>query len=239
MILYDSTDAEIYLAMKEELPKVAYYVSKEEKNAFKCFRDAKKFPALYHKMYTVPSSMNKYLVWYYAMTFDEYKSATYYYGNALIINDHKHPDKWKAVACRRQRLPDKKPVESLQIYTGHFFSRYRERVLLDGFPKVNDVVTTFFGRNVAFQYRLEFEKLNINYEKYHFKNGAAWRIDDGVTLGEEEWITVNGKDVHVVKHNTFLSQSILKDGQKDYVPSRKETRQTIMSTVLDRSDLYI
>ena len=236
MILADSDYPTIYKGIKSELDKVAFAVKKEEGKAKKIFYNSATFPCCHNTTYTVPSSQNKYLIWYYCHNPKEAQFCTYYYGFSLLLTDS--DGKQFAVLCRPYKNKERKREESIQVFSGHFFSRYRERMKLGNKMSTYDLMTFFFGRNVPYMGKLDWKELTVKPE--HYKDSpSAWRIDDGVTFAAEYQLTLdNGKSLHVTKHNTFLSESVLKNEQKPHVPSNFIMRESIMRE-FDLSDTYL
>ena len=113
--------------------------------------------------------------------------------------------------------------DCLQVYDGHFFSRFRERMKLSSTLSTNEVIATFFGRNGGYFTKLNYEDIVL--KKNRHKGNSAWGVDDGVILSEEH----NMGRFWVFIHNTFLSWPDLKPSQADATPSVFEMHGRCMS----------
>lgn len=218
MILADSPPEVVFKTLEDEKPKILYALEKYERRAYKDFLQTKRFPFVWCDTYTVPSSHNTYLIWYYA---DNKKTAAVrtYNGTALMLDDSKGN---KLFYLRRtfsevdddaRRIPETKYV--LHMYTGHFFSRYRDRFDVKSVYKGNEIPALFFGRNVLCEAKLYEDMVVKRADKY--KDCAVYQVRDGITFGSETTFNVGSREVLSIVFKTFVSFDMLKEQQKDHV----------------------
>lgn len=215
MILPKTPYKDIFLAMDREEEKVGFAVRKEEKIAIKKFYKDRPYESLHYKIYEIPSSRNKYLLWFY-IPYGHADGSIYYFGNALIIDES---DGGRTYICLRTYQAVygnyNYKVDSLQIYTGHFFSRYRERNHMPASIPTIELVIRFFGRNQDFMTCLDHKKI---IKKEHNDDASCWQMMEGVSLGNNKIVQINDKKrITVVRHNTFLSQNDLKQSQLEAI----------------------
>lgn len=225
MILYDSNYADIYRQMAAERDKVEYWRQKNSKKILKMFKRSPTVPVYYHEIRTMPDTHNKYLFWYYAMNRNETENETCYAGAVLLLDDNKG----KRVAIVLKTMSEVNnpdfDVDSLQIYSGHFFSRYKERYDYLESKDPIECMVQFFGRNGGYMAEVDYNEFVL--EKNRKPNGSAWGMDDGVTLASKEWIDVGYKKIFLAKHHTFLSRKELKPDQLKVLPSQYAMRSML------------
>lgn len=230
MILSTDNYRRIYDQLMDEREKVRYYLRKNTKKMDRLLRDAESVPVWYCETITMPRTNNTYLLYYYAATIGEVMTGSCWSGAPLIMND----ENGHRVAIMLRGMAEKNPITnsetkymSLQVYSGHFFSRYRERMGLSDKLSTNEVITAYFGRNEGYFAELDYEKIVL--EKNRHKGNSAFGIDDGVTLAE---VTRLDGGLVVFKHNTFLSRRELKDSQYDATPSKDTMRMMSLAREL-------
>lgn len=229
MIIFDGDYSRLLHQMMEEVDRVNYYRVKCQNGIVRKFRQTKVFPVWYSEVITLPRSNNTYLVYYYAKNANENDFRfNHFHGALLMLNDekgHRMVVTYRDMTIRKETakgLVDS-DVNVLQVYSGHFFSRYRERMGLSTELTANDLITTFFGRNGHYFTMLDYDRIVL--EKNRSKGNCAWAVEDGVILSEKLEID----DFYVLKHKTFLSNSELKPGQKEATPSISWMRSRITS----------
>lgn len=217
MIIFDGDYERIFHQMVGEEKKVDYYLNKCSNGIVKRYRQTRTFPVWYSEAVTIPSSQNTYMFYYYAKNADELDRFNHFYGALLLLNENN--GKRMVITLRSMTLRELvkggyRDIDSMgmQVYSGHFFSRYRERMNLPSDLSANDVILTFFGRNGHYFSQLDYDKIVL--EKNRHKGNSAFGIEDGIILSEEK----DYGSFHLFKHNTFLSYSTLKQSQKDATP---------------------
>lgn len=113
---------------------------------------------------------------------------------------------------------------SVLVYTDHFFSRYRERILGDGEMRSLDVIKTFFERNTDMVLSFDVQKFSRAYAKYESDAvpPVAARVADGNCFGE-----FLNPDVLLLR--TILSDDMLHPGQDSAFESLEQERKVFSS----------
>lgn len=212
MIVYDEDFRTLYMQMWAERERVDYYLKKCQKRALR-YLAVHKAPCQYTETITFPDTKNTYLLYYHCSTEAERRSGSCFWGNMLLLNGrdgHRIVVRLMTVAERSGKIQGTR--DTLQVFTGHFFSRYRERFSGAGGPQSAEFIASFAGRNMGYMYQLDYEKMVL--PENRTENGCVWGIDDGFSFGENFWLDMGtyGK-VLVVKHKTFLAERDLKDDQ--------------------------
>lgn len=236
MILSTDNYQRIYEQMLDERERVRYHLQKNAKKMDKLLRSARTVPVWYCETLTMPKTSNTYLLYYYALNRGEVVSGSYWKGAPLLVNDengHRVAIMFRKMKECRVGTNKEVPYESLQVYSGHFFSRYRERMNFPSNMTTNEVVTSFFGRNEGYFAKLDYDQFVL--EQNRHKGNRAFGVDDGVTLAEE---TILDSGVRVFKHKTFLSRRELKSSQERATPSQDEMRMMGLALELQKVNNY-
>ena len=232
MILSTDNYQRIYDQLRDEREAVRYYLQKNEKHIEKRMCSARSVPVWYCGTITMPKTSNTYLLYYYAANWNEVKSGSYWRGAPLLINDengHRVAIMLRAMSERDTATKTEMAYDTLQVYSGHFFSRYRERMSLPDSLTTNDVIAFYFGRNEGYFAELHYDQIVLEQNRY--KGNKAYGIDDGVTLAE---VSVLDSGVRVFQHKTFLSRNELKGNQVAATPSQDKLRTAMMAWELQR-----
>ena len=124
MILPNTPHELVLQVMRNEAHKVEFFIKKEGSKLLSALERTPYtlFPFLSYKIYTVPSSRNKYLVWFEVMDYRELKNGTFISGSCLIVNEEKG-----GITAYVQKISYDSEIKQhtsvLNIYTGHFFNR--------------------------------------------------------------------------------------------------------------------
>lgn len=219
MILSYTPYGLVLKTMQGEAEKVDFFMRRTAAKAKKSFERRQLFsdgfPFYYHETYTVPGSRNTYLVFYEALDRNDIRSGGFYCGSCLLVNDDNGKQSVYQLTRARSRTATTDEIATfINIYTGHFFSRYRERHLWGSEISTHELIVRYLCRNKFFMAGLEFEKLNLNANKY--PNGSASQVFDGVVFITEKDLSGEiGHPAMAVRFNTFLGKHILQESQQD------------------------
>lgn len=230
MILSTDNYQRIYSQLRDEREAVRYHLRKNEKYMEKRMRSARTVPVWCCDTITMPKTGNTYLLYYYAATWGEVSTGSCWSGAPLLVNDEngrRVAFMYRYMSERDTETKAEIAYDTLQVYSGHFFSRYRERMGLPDRLSTNDVIATFFGRNEGYFAELDYDEFIL--EKNRHKGNRVYGVDDGVTLAE---VTKLDSGVMVFKHNTFLSRNELKGNQVGATPSREHLRAASLAREL-------
>lgn len=209
MILENTPYWEVMRTIKDEMEKVSYFVNKTNRLGFSAvFNDGAN---VYYKTYTHPQSKNTYMYWggriVTPVRFTNLHGDNYRSGFCLLVNTS---DGGRMVYCTGKMNDEGKKVDSLLLYTSHFFKRYRERAGLPDNMPTNELICNYFNRNTEYM-PLDYKQVSRRDDA----DGTALQNYDGVTLGRVMRIEDDGYEFIMVKNNTFLPQSMLKPNQTD------------------------
>lgn len=212
--------------MHDEIEKVQFYLQKNIKKVIERKQGKYLEPCTFYDTITLKDSHNTYLLYWYipnikAFYYDDCKSRdkNLLSGSMLLTKDKN--GQTMGVVYKKYKAQKEDTIlwlEGMNVFTPHFFSRYRERMNLTNLS-VMDLIATFSARNLNYFCQLDYNQIVL--EKDRLENGDATAVKDGIMLGEGETKTLNGKDVLVVKSRTFLSINELKEDQASKNPSRK------------------
>lgn len=213
MILTKTPYDIILKEIQNESEKVWYHERKGRTEAGKAFLKNPVLPFIHYKTYTVPKSKNTYLIWYYADTFNQAFYERFVGGWCLLLNEDNGKRMIYSLAVTPVERFSNVTRDTLISFTGHFFSRYRERMNFPDSVSPIELIVRYIARNGEVMTKLEFEQINTNTEQY--PDGVAYQVRDGIILGtKKEYKDRNGNPFAVIKHNTFLDNGILKSNQK-------------------------
>ena len=222
MLLPSMTNKEMYDHLGEDREKVKireeYFLPK----AIKELKIAKRFPACKWYEYTVPESKNKYIIFYYAESRIAINRPNV--GNFCLVYDNRnrYVIKWGARTYSRTKDGPLMFIREIQVYTPHFFERYRDRGLKDSSLCINDVVCAYLSRNKEAVPIEMNEKINRHLEKYGAGAKYGYRVRDGFCFAfSNVQITKSkdgdtNKDKHealYVVYKTFMNESNMKENQ--------------------------
>ena len=223
MLLPTMTYKEMYDHLGEDLKKVKiredYFLPK----AIKEFKKERRFPACKWYEYTVPESKNKYIIFYYAEHWKVIDNPNV--GSFCIVYDDKNNRyviKWGARLYKQTKDSKLDIIREIQVYTPHFFSRYKERGLKDTSIGINEVVGMYLSRNRDDVPIMMNEAINKRLEKYGPGAKYGYRVRDGFCFAMSDVQISKSKDddpnkdkheaLYVV-YKTFMNESNMKENQ--------------------------
>lgn len=206
MILFDTPNEDILRVMLGEWEKVVHFVDKTHGKAVKHFRSLR--PPyennLFIQRYTIPASNNTYTVvsklgtddcldvWFYLKTDGAYGMRKFI---TLKRNER-----------GKDNLPFT-PAWTLDIFTGHFLSRYRERTGA-GSRTADELFVQFLERNARRGLGIPAHLVNPAIDKNDDRQYAVIS-DEGLSFVEYEEIVLNGIKVAVNENKTFVAKDNL------------------------------
>ena len=223
MLLPTMTYKEMYDHLGEDLKKVKiredYFLPK----AIKEFKKERRFPACKWYEYTVPESKNKYIIFYYAEHWKVIDNPKV--GSFCIVYDDKNNRyviKWGARLYKQTKDSKLDIIREIQVYTSHFFSRYKERGLKDKSIGINEVVGMYLSRNRECVPITMTKEINRRLEKYGSGAKYGYRVRDGfcfassnvqVSRNVDSDISKDKHEALYVVYKTFMNESDMKDNQ--------------------------
>ena len=222
MLLSSMTYKEMYDHLASDLKKVQireqYFLPK----AIREFKKQRKFPAWMWYEYIVPTTRNKYIIYFYAESraFIEKPIVDNF---SIVFDDknNKYVIQWVAGAYKHTENSPLSLVRQIHVYTSHFFERYNERILNNKYINANDIVCIYLSRN-RFEQMTPIKmnnRINKHLEKLGNTATYGYRVRDGFcfTRSLVECVTNNNDDEKVeaicVMYATFMNESDMKESQ--------------------------
>ena len=217
MILHDTPYAQMHDVMAAEEGKVFFSMTKFQQRFDKAvMRSSDPLPIIMTDNYTVPASKNRYLIFGVATKNGKMIQCDYEFVLPVNGPDGK-PFYLKNWDHKENDVPIEKGARNVLgmfIFTGHFFSRYRERAKIDQKYSTNEVIATFCKRNIECMKMLDVDKMVKKKDKY--KDTVCFQSRDGIILGTQTWTTCKDGPLSVIIAKTFLSEAQLHDTQKKH-----------------------
>ena len=190
----------------------------------KQFKKERKFPAWKWAEYTHQQSHNRYQICFYAPTLAHADNPDVKY-LAFLEEDHQRiVVQWGCWMYRKHGSIDAIATRYIGYFSGHFFSRYRERIWKNVDMSFNELLCRYFSRNIA-TIPLELnEDIQRNYKEYGELAKYAFQVPDGTCFirhwNEGDEATVGEKDsnfISVVLYYTFVNGGMMTDAQNEAI----------------------
>ena len=218
------SNREICDALFADLPKLKIRANALIPKMAKQFKKERRFPAWKWTEYTHQGSHNRYLVSFYAPTpaHAEHPDINYV---AFMEEDHQQIIvQWGCWVYRKHGSLESIATRYIGYFSGHFFSRYRERIWKDVEMSRNELISRYFSRNIA-TIPLELnEDIQRNYKEYGELAKYAFQVPDGTCFirhwNEGDETTVGQKDsdfVSVVLYYTFVNGGMMSEVQNQAI----------------------
>lgn len=220
MIVPSMSHKEICDALFSDLPKLKIRTNTLVPKIAKQFKKEGKFPAWKWSEYTHQESRNRYQICFYAPTPAHAEHPIVDYVAFLEEDRQRIVVQWGCWMYRKHGSLDAIATRYVGYFSGHFFSRYRERIWKDANITFNELICRYFSRNVA-TIPLELnENIQRNYKEYGELAKYAFQVPDGTCFirhwNEGDESTVGEKDsdfVSVVLYYTFVNGGMMSDDQ--------------------------
>ena len=191
--------------------------------AIKEFKKERRFPAWRWYEYTVPASQNKYIIFFYveSRAFIEKPEI----GNYCVVFDNKNNRfviKWGACGYNHTKDGPLMLLRQIQVYTSHFFDRYKERCLKDLSLNANDVVCRYLSRNKEVMPIEMNNEINRHLDQYGAGAKYGFRVRDGFCFALLDLQVMQSKDgdcekdkpqAMYVVYKTFMNEADMADTQ--------------------------
>lgn len=187
----------------------------------KKFKKGKAFPAWDYEEYTHQESRNRYLIMFYAPTPERADTPEYHFITFMEEDRQQIVVHWGCWMYRKQGELDCIATPYVGYYSGHFFSRYRERIWKGVKLSRNELLCRYFSRNLI-TLPIELNKdINRNYKEYGDFAEYAFQVPDGMSFirhwNEGDKATIGQEDsnfVSVVLYITFVNGGLMTNSQK-------------------------
>ena len=170
---------EICDALFADRPKLQIKANSLIPKVAKQFKKERKFPAWKWAEYTHQQSHNRYLISFYAPTPAFTDKPEIHFLAFMEEDRQKIVIQFGCWMYRKHGTLDAIATRYIGYFSGHFFSRYRERVWKDVDMSYNELLSRYFSRNIA-TIPLELnEDIQRNYKEYGELARYAFQVPDG------------------------------------------------------------
>lgn len=200
----------------------------------KQFRKERKFPAWKWAEYTHQKSHNRYLICFCAATPAQADNPDVNFLAFMEEDRQRIVIQWGCWMYRKHGSMDAIATRYIGYFSGHFFSRYRERIWKNVDMSFNELLCRYFSRNLA-TIPIELnEDIQRNYKEYGELAEYAFQVPDGTCFirhwNEGDVATVGQKDsdfVSVVLYYTFVNGGMMTEAQNKAI--KKEGTKYIIN----------
>ncbi len=214
------SNLEICDALFADLPKLKIRANALIPKMAKQFKKERRFPAWKWAEYTHQGSHNRYLMSFYAPTPAHADHPDINYVAFMEEDRQQIVVQWGCWMYRKHGSLENIATRYVGYFSGHFFSRYRERVWNGVEMSRNELISRYFSRNIA-TIPLELnEDIQRNYKEYGDLAKYAFQVPDGTCFirhwNEGDETTVGQKDcdfVSVVLYYTFVNGGMMSETQ--------------------------
>lgn len=214
------SNLEICDALFADRPKLQIKANSLIPKMAKQFKKERKFPAWKWAEYTHQQSHNRYLICFYAATPAQADRPDINFLAFMEEDRQRIVIQWGCWLYRKHGSLDNIATRYIGYFSGHFFSRYRERIWKNVDMSFNELLCRYFSRNVA-TIPLELnEDIQRNYKEYGELAKYAFQVPDGTCFirhwNEGDETTVGQKDsdfISVVLYYTFVNGGMMTETQ--------------------------
>lgn len=223
MITPSMTYKEMYDHLANDLKKVEYRKEYFLPKAIKEFRKARKFPVWKWYDYKVPSTNNKYVIFFWA---DNPSCVEHPKSNSFVdvfFDRQRFVVKWGASGYRHTPNSPMQLIRQIHAYTSHFLHRYNERFLKDESLSSNDIACCYLSRNdIAMPIEIN-DAINKNIDEYGEGAKQGFRVRDGVCFTrsdlegdfhQDDERDNDRVDAMAIVYTTFMSEYLMTDEQR-------------------------
>lgn len=190
----------------------------------KQFKKGKKFPAWKWEEYTHQESHNHYLITFYAPTLTHADNPDIHVVAFLEEDRQRIVVHWGCWMYRKHGSLEAYATRYVGYYSGHFFSRYRERIWKGVKMSNNELISRYFSRNIPTIPLQLNESIQRNYKEYGELAEYAFQVPDGTCFirhwNEGDEASVGQKDcdfISVVLYYTFVNGGMMTATQNDAI----------------------
>lgn len=226
MVVLSMKYKEVYDHFASDKKKVDIRTQYLLPKAIKVFKQTKVFPAWVWYDYTIPSTNNRYVIFFYSANFKCITQPKSDFFCVLYDDNQRYIVKWGA-STYKSKEGKLEARRTLNFYTSHFLQRYNDRCIKNNTLSSNDVMCRFLSRNeVVAPIQID-EEVNKNWKEYGEFNGIGFRVNDGICFGssfvEYEPNSKGTNDdikAHVNYYRTYVSKNEMSQEQWDVISKR-------------------
>ncbi len=222
MIVPSMTYKEMYDHLASDCKKVKI---KEEYLLPKAIREFKKertFPAWRWYEYTIPSTKNKYIIFFYATNRTCIEKPVVDSFLILFDGEKRFVIQWSATVYQHTEDSPLSLIRQIHAYSSHFLERYNQRILKNKSLNSNDIACIYLSRNKVGMPITMNTKINKHLEKYGEDAKYGYRVRDGFCfacsavegiMSEDGDRCKDKVDAMLILYTTFMNESDMADTQ--------------------------
>lgn len=223
------TYKEIYDNLAADLKRVQIRQEYLRPKVIKEFKKERKFPAWRWYDYTIPSTNNKYVIYFYVENRMQIEKPIVGYFAIMFDENERYVIKWGAGLYKHVESNSMQPIRQLHAYSSHFFRRYNERLLKDEKLSANDIACRYFTRNKSENSVPVKMTEEINRRLNEYRETAqqyGYLVRDGFCFGDvvaQGLCSDDGDrskdkiDAILVRYATFMNKLGLAEVQRDAI----------------------
>lgn len=224
MIVPSMSNLEICNALFADRPKLQIRAKSLISKISKQFKKEGRFPTWKWAEYTHQQSHNRYLICFYAPTLAHADNPDVKYLAFLEENNQRIVVQWGCWMYRKHGSMEAIATRYIGYFSGHFFSRYRERIWKSVDMHFNELLCRYFSRNIP-TIPLEMnEDIQRKYKEYGELAKYAFQVPDGTCFirhwneGDEATVHEKNSDfISVVLYYTFVNRGMMTDAQNEAI----------------------
>ncbi len=207
---------------------------KKEYLRFRAIKELKKkskFPAYVWYEYKIPTTQNKYFIFFYAANRWMVEKPEVESFCELFDDNKRFIIKWGVSPYKHCENREPIILPQIHAYSSHFFQRYKERCLKDETLSTNDVICRYFARNGKDFFPIKItNEINNNIEKYGIAGEIGCIVTDGFCFIQSNLEGTPGEnriddkiDAMLLIYTTFISKNEMGENQIEGIKAGKET----------------
>lgn len=223
MIVPSMTFKEMFDDLVIDSEKVKIKIDYLWPKVIKQLQREKKFPTWRMYDYKIPSTNNKYVLFFFAKNKYDFENTHFL---SLFANRERYIIRGMEMGYRHTENSELIMLPQVHIYTSHFIQRYNERFLHNNNLSANEIASYYFLRNkIPIPITLN-KDINIKFNEYGRSNQFGFQVNDGFCFARTSLcgkIDENGNrekdqiDAMGIVFTTFLNVIRMHESQRDAI----------------------
>lgn len=231
MLVTSMSCKEMFYNLASDKEKVDIKKEYLRSRAIKELKKKSIFPAYVWYEYKIPTTQNKYFIFFYAANRWMVEKPEVESFCELFNDNKRFIIKWGV--CPYKHCENREPMllPLIHAYSSHFFQRYKERCLKDETLSTNDVIFRFLARNGKEFFPIKItNEINNNIEKYGIAGEIGCIVTDGFCFIQSNLEGTPGEnriddkiDAMMLIYTTFISKNEMGESQYEAIKAGQET----------------
>lgn len=223
MLLPSMTYKEMYDCLAADFDKVKLKKEYLLPRVIREFKKEMKFPAWKWYEYTIPATGNKYIIFFYAETRSDVENPKVDSFCIVFDNSNNRYVFKCSVGLWVTDGGESSVIREVQVYTSHFFDRYKERWFKDTSLSSNETACRYFSRNEEGKMPIEMnEDINRHLEKYGGGARFGYRVRDGFCFAMTDQQRVKSEDgdrpiAQLEIYKTYMDKAEMAESQLEAI----------------------